>query len=163
MKKPNALKLLEDRIEFKFHAADHYLKCLENLKSKGKTPRNANVGIEWEMITENLLFHLLGAMDALLVRINEKFELCIKSRDLKVKTVHEELEKKRKLDLLKEASNLLDRNQYPQGSWFYDLNELRNIATHRSILNLNFSSSSYNGDHNCFVLMPLSYPVQGYL
>jgi hypothetical protein len=54
---PNALKLLEDSIEFKFYAADYHLKYLKDLEAKGMTPHDPTVRIEREIIPENLLFH----------------------------------------------------------------------------------------------------------
>jgi hypothetical protein len=51
---PNATKLIEDRIEFKFYAADYYLKALKEMESKGIAPREFNPRIEWEMVTKNL-------------------------------------------------------------------------------------------------------------
>jgi len=113
---PNPIKVLEDRIEFKFYAAEKYLKDLKELDAKGMTPRYPSGRIEWEMIMENILFHLVGALDALLRRIQKKFQLKIKNpRDFTIKKIYKEL--KSRQNLLKVAYDLIDRNLYPECSW----------------------------------------------
>jgi Cthe_2314-like HEPN len=140
---PNPIKVLEDRIEFKFYAAEKYLKDLKELDAKGMTPRYPSGRIEWEMIMENILFHLVGALDALLRRIQKKFQLKIKNpRDFTIKKTYKEL--KSRQNLLKEAYDLIDRNLYPEGSWLSDLFKIRNIGMHRSIINLSFTAAGEN-------------------
>ena len=69
MSTPFAIGLLEDRVKFKFYAARNHLNSLKDMEAKGETPHSADVRIKWEITVENLLFHLVGAMDSLLVRI----------------------------------------------------------------------------------------------
>jgi hypothetical protein len=71
---PTLKKLLEDRIEFKFYAAEKHLHLLSDMQAKGKTPDNSEARIDWELEIEELLFHLIGAMDCLLFRINERLK-----------------------------------------------------------------------------------------
>jgi hypothetical protein len=139
---PNATKLIEDRIEFKFYATNYYLKALKDMESKGITPHDFSARVEWEILAENLLFHLVGALDALLRRINEKLDLKIGNpRQLNVENVYKKLGSRK--DLLKEAYELLcdkDGKSLKSG-WLYELTELRNIVTHRAIPKLNFSAT----------------------
>ena len=72
--------LLENRIEFKFYAAEKHLQALIDMQAKGETPNNSVGRLNWELEIEELLFHLVGAMDCLLVRINERLNLGLEYR-----------------------------------------------------------------------------------
>jgi hypothetical protein len=91
MSSPTSIKLLEDRIKFKFHAAKEHLKNLKCLEAKGETANAADARVKWEIEIEDLLSHLIGARDALLVRINEKFNLKVKKRDIYLANLTEKL------------------------------------------------------------------------
>ena len=136
-----ATKVIEDRIRFKLYAAQYYLRQLKDLESKGQTPHDPRNRILWEMTSENLLFHLVGALDALLRRITEQYHVKIDTpRDFTIKKIYRKLGTKQ--GLLKEAYDLVDVNVYRDGSWLSELFNLRNIGMHSAILNLGFSTNS---------------------
>lgn len=138
MSTPSAIDLLEDRVKFKFYAAEKHLKILKELQSKGETPNNFEARVKWEIEIENLVSHLIGARDALLFRINDKFGLGLKIRDVYLKNVNHKLTQIGRPDILKQLNDLLDPKIYPNGSWLSILTEIRNTGTHRSIINVRF-------------------------
>ena len=136
-----ATKVIEDRIRFKLYAAQYYLKQLKDLESKGQSPHDPRDRILWEMTSENLLFHLVGALDTLLRRITEQYHVKIDTpRDFTIKKIYRKLGSKQ--DLIKDAYDLVDSSLYRDGSWLTVLFNLRNSGMHRAILNLGFSASS---------------------
>jgi hypothetical protein len=140
MSNPNRIvkKLLEDRIEFKFYAAEKHLQILSDLQAKGKTPNNSDGRIEWELEIEELLFHLIGTMDCLLIRINERLKLGLEIRKVTAINVCKKLRLKKRNDLIKELWDLVNPNN-PVRSWLKILTDLRNTGTHRSIINVSFA------------------------
>ena len=141
MSSPTPIELLEDRIKFKLFAVDQKFKNLNDLEAD-MVSLDVDTRVKWEIIIEDLLSHLIGAKDALLVKINDKLELGLKLKDVNKGTVTNKLELKGKGELLKELNDLLDREMFPEGTWLLDLIELRNIGMHRRILNLNHSAGS---------------------
>jgi len=141
MSSPTSIELLEDRIKFKLYAVDQKFMNLKDLDAK-MVSLDPETRVKWEIIIEDLLSHLIGALDALLVKINDKLELELKLKDVNKGNVTSKLELKGKGELLKDFNDLLDRKLYPEGTWLTDLIELRNIGMHRSVLNLNHSSGS---------------------
>jgi hypothetical protein len=141
MSTEEATKVIEDRIRFKIYAAQYHLKQLKDLESKGQTPHDPRNRILWEMTSENLLFHLVGALDALLRRITEQYHVKIDTpRDFTIKKIYRKLGSKQ--GLIKEAYDLVDSNLNRDGSWLTVLFNLRNTGTHKPILNLGFSANS---------------------
>ncbi len=137
MSNPNriAKKLLEDRIEFKFYAAEKHLQILSDMEAEGETPNNSKGRLNWEIEIEELLFHLIGAMDYLLVRINERLNLKLETRKVTAINVCKKLRLKKRNDLIKELWDLSNPRN-PVRSWLKILTDLRNTGTHRSIINV---------------------------
>jgi hypothetical protein len=137
MSNPNRIvkKLLEDRIEFKFYAAEKHLQILSDMEAKGETPNNSVGRLNWEIEIEELLFHLIGAMDYLLVRINERLNLKLETQKVTAINVCKKLRLKKRNDLIKELWDLLNPRN-PVRSWLKILIDLRNTDTHRSIINV---------------------------
>lgn len=134
-------KLLEDRIEFKFYAAEKHLQILSDMEAKGETPNNSKGRLNWEIEIEELLFHLIGAMDSLLVRINERLNLKLEIRKVTPINVCKKLRLKKRNDLIKELWDLLNPRN-PVRSWLKILTDLRNTGTHRSIINVSFAGGN---------------------
>ena len=134
-------KLLEDRIEFKFYAAEKHLQILSDMEAKGETPNNSKGRLNWEIEIEELLFHLIGAMDSLLVRINERLNLKLEIRKVTPINVCKKLRLKKRNDLIKELWDLLNPRN-PVRSWLKILPDLRNTGTHRSIINVSFAGGN---------------------
>jgi hypothetical protein len=141
MSNKTAKALLEDRIEFKFYAAEKHLQILSDLQAKGKTPNNSDGRIEWELEIEELLFHLIGTMDCLLIRINERLKLGLEIRKVTAINVCKKLRLKKRNDLIKELWDLVNPNN-PVRSWLKILINLRNTGMHRSTINVSFAASN---------------------
>jgi hypothetical protein len=143
MSNPNLIvkKLLEDRIEFKFYAAEKHLQILSDMEAKGETPNNSKDRLNWEIEIEELLFHLIGAMEYLLVRINERLNLKLETRKVTAINVCKKLRLKKRNDLIKELWDLLNPRN-PVRSWLKILTDLRNTDTHRSIINVSFAGGN---------------------
>ena len=93
------------------------------------------IRIRWEDETECVLFHLIGALDALLFRMNEKFGFGLLPYEIVLKKITEKLDKEHEdlQSLLKPAVEGTD--------WLYCLIKLRNIGTHRNSLNVRVARS----------------------
>jgi len=154
MSNPNriAKKLLEDRIELKFYAAEKHLQILSDMEAEGETPDNSKARLNWEIEIEELLFHLIGAMDYLLVRINERLNLKLETRKVTAINVCKKLRLKKRNDLIKELWDLSNPRN-PVRSWLKILTDLRNTDTHRSIINVSFAGGN---THITFVEDPKS-------
>jgi hypothetical protein len=135
--------LLENRIEFKFYAAEKHLQALIDMQAKGETPNNSVGRLNWELEIEELLFHLVGAMDCLLVRINERLNLGLEYRKVNAINVCKKLRLKKRNDLIKELWYLLNPHNRVR-SWLKILTDLRNIGMHRSIINISFAGGNTN-------------------
>jgi hypothetical protein len=135
--------LLENRIEFKFYAAEKHLQALTDMQAKGETPNNSVGRLNWELEIEELLFHLVGAMDCLLVRINERLNLGLENRKLNAINVCKKLRLKKRNDLIKELWYLLNPHNRVR-SWLKILTDLRNTGTHRTIINISFAGGNMN-------------------
>jgi hypothetical protein len=130
--------LLENRIEFKFYAAEKHLQLLSDMEAKGEGPNNSVGRLNWELEIEELLFHLIGAMDCLLLRINERLKLGLEVRKVTAINVCKKLRLKKRNDLIKELWDLVNPHN-PVHSWLKILTDLRNTGTHRSIINVSFA------------------------
>jgi hypothetical protein len=130
--------LLENRIEFKFYAAEKHLQLLSDMEAKGESPNNSVGRLNWELEIEELLFHLIGAMDCLLLRINERLNLGLENRKVNAINVCKKLRLKKRNDLIKELWDLVNPHN-PVHSWLKILTDLRNTGTHRSIINVSFA------------------------
>jgi hypothetical protein len=135
--------LLENRIEFKFYAAEKHLQVLSDMQAKGETPNNSVGRLNWELEIEELLFHLVDAMDCLLVRINERLNLGLENRKVNAINVCKKLRLKKRNDLIKELWDLLNPHNRAR-SWLKILTDLRNTGTHRSIINISFAGGNMN-------------------
>jgi hypothetical protein len=129
--------LLENRIEFKFYAAEKHLHLLSDMQARGETPNNSDGRLNWEIEIEDILFHLIGAMDCLLVRINERLNLRLEIRKVTAINICKKLRLKKRNDLIKELWDLVNPHN-PVHSWLKVLTDLRDTGTHRSIINVSF-------------------------
>jgi len=133
--------LLENRIEFKFYAAEKHLHRLSDMQARGETPNNSDGRLNWEIEIEELLFHLIGAMDCLLVRINERLNLRLEIRKVTAINICKKLRLKKRNDLIKELWDLVNPHN-PVHSWLKILTDLRDTGTHRSIINVSFAGGN---------------------
>ena len=140
-----ARKMFHDRIRFKFHCAEQHLNNLKSFAEAKDAEGNKEfynktyrIRIKWEDETECVLFHLIGALDALLFRMNEKFGFGPLLYEINLSNISEKLSKEHKdlQSLLKPAAEGVD--------WLYCLIKLRNIGTHRNSLNVRVARSIGN-------------------
>lgn len=143
MSDPNRVvkRLLEDRIEFKFYAVEKHLQILSDMEANGETPDNPRARLNWEIEIEELLFHLIGAMDCLLDRINERLNLKLEIRNVTTINVSKKLRMNKRNDLIKELWDLSNPHN-PVRSWLKIVTDLRNTGTHRSIINVRFAKGN---------------------
>lgn len=143
MSDPNRVvkRLLEDRIEFKFYAVEKHLQILSDMEANGETPDNPRARLNWEIEIEELLFHLIGAMDCLLDRINERLNLKLEIRNVTTINVSKKLRMNKRNDLIKELWDLSNPRN-PIRSWLKIMIDLRNTGTHRSIINVRFAKGN---------------------
>ena len=128
-------ELIVNRIKFKFYAAEKHLSHLKDLEANGETIAKNESRVKYEIEMEDLLSHLIGALDALLVRINDKLGLGIPLKNVNFRTVSEKLYSIARQDVLKQWAELRDPLIYRKGSWLTILTEIRNAGTHRTIIN----------------------------
>jgi len=146
---PDTEELIRDRIKFKFHCTEQHLNKLVNFQQTETINKTPDSRVRWEAETECLLSQLMGAKDALLVRINENLHLGISPKNVNSGTVNQAL------NLLKRGELLDDLNRLAcsDGSWFWNLNELRNIGTHRALLNIRVDMA-YEPHRITFIIRP---------
>ena len=121
---------MEDRIKFKFYAAEKQLEKLKELWKTEHWTSTPESRVSGEIEVECLLNQLIGAIDALLFRINARLQLGIPENRIYLKNLNEELNRIPRTDLLDDLNKLNDDKQ----SWYSKLNGLRNIGTHRVML-----------------------------
>lgn len=123
-------RLLDDRVEFKLYAAEQHLNRLKEIENACGDIAKDNARIEVEMEVDCFLSQLVGAVDSLLFKINDRLDLGIPTDRVNFVNVQSALSAKtKKIDLL----SPLDRARQ-QGNWYYMLSELRNQLVHRTFL-----------------------------
>ena len=133
-----ARKMFRDRI--RFHCAEQHLNNLKSFAEAKDAQGNKEfynktyrIRIKWEDETECVLFHLIGALDALLFRMNEKFGFGLLLYEINLKKISEKLSKEHK-----------DLQSLLKPAVIYCLIKLRNIGTHRNSLNVRVARSIGN-------------------
>ena len=77
------------------HATKEHLKNLKSLESEGGIFKNVDTKVRSEIEIEDLLVHLIGAIDALWVKINKKLNLEIDEDKVSSTTVKKKLEERK--------------------------------------------------------------------
>jgi len=111
------------------------------MEAKGEGPNKSVGRLNCELEIEELLFHLIGAMDCLLVRINERLNLRLEIRKVTAINICKKLRLKKRNDLIKELWDLVNPHN-PVHSWLKILTDLRNSGTQRSIINVSFAGGN---------------------
>jgi hypothetical protein len=131
-----ANKLIENRVEFKLYAAKQVLDRLKQLEKEGSIS-SSNIGrVKWEMNIECLLAHLVGSVDAILVRINDKLRLgqdvkYVNSSPTGLKAINDKLNAQGNGKLLEDLNTAIQPK-----SWLWTLKDVRNQGLHRSLINI---------------------------
>lgn len=148
----DALKLLDDRVKFKVYVAEQELSNLKELEKNGWGISSAAVPrVMWEMKIECLLAQLVGAVDALLIRINDKLGLGLKdfqvnSSPTRMKEINQRLNSLGKSNLLIPLNDAQDpgentKNPPKDPGWLWILKDLRNQGMHRKLINIHTVAS----------------------
>ncbi len=125
-------RLLSDRPMFKLYAAEQHLDNLKSLQAEHGSLVAASVRMQAEMDLDCFLSQVTGAVDSLLVQINERLDLNIPVSQVDFNRVQSELSAKTKnFDLL---AGLDAARQY--GNWYWTLCELKNHSVHRSFASI---------------------------
>jgi hypothetical protein len=141
----DAKKLLDDRVQLKLYAAEQHLKNLQNLDKNGIYMNSSfQSRVYSETQIESLLFQLVGLVDALLIRVNDKLDLGLNEKSIysnkkTVEQISNKLKTQGKGELLTELQNALkseEQNGVEKGEWLWNLRDLRNRGTHRQLINI---------------------------
>lgn len=125
---------------------------LKELEKNGSGISSAAVPrVMWEMKIECLLAHLVGAVDALLIRINDKLGLGLKdfqvnSSPSRMKEINQRLNSLGKSNLLIPLNDSQDpgdntENPPKDPGWLWILKDLRNQGMHRKLINIHTVAS----------------------
>ena len=122
--------LLSDRVEFKLYAAEYHLNNLKSIAAEHGDIAKDAIRIDVELEIDCFLAELIGAVDALLIQINEKLGLGLGIEEVKCGSVQSRLNSNTKdIDLLEELNKASDYDE-----WFWRLKEFRNNTLHRAAL-----------------------------
>ena len=124
------LNFQTDRISFKLHACRQHLRNLKDIVLRYNDLTLNDVRISAEMEIDSFLYQMIGTVDSLLFKINDKFGLMIPSDRIEIDKIQSALSAETKsIDLL----NDLDRaNQY--GNWYWTIKQLRNYSLGNSLI-----------------------------
>lgn len=138
----NNPNLLENRIDFKLHAASRHLENLKQLELEHESLTSNNIRIDAEIELDEFFYHLVGVMDALLHEINREFNLGIKQKEVKIDRITTELQLKKGAVIAKimtqDIRNMqsikqkLKRKQRQHPLWL--ISEFNNHSKHRAMI-----------------------------
>jgi hypothetical protein len=126
----NFLNFETDRISFKLHACRQHLRILKDIELKYNDLTSNDVRMTVEMEIDSFLYQMIGTVDSLLFRINDKFGLMISSDRIEIDKIQSALSAETKsIDLL---NDLNKGNQY--GNWYWTIKQLRNYSLGNSLI-----------------------------
>lgn len=122
--------LLSDRAEFKIYAAEYHLNNLKSIATEHGDIAKEAVRVDVELEIDCFFAELIGAVDALLIQINEKLGLGLGIEEVNSGSVQSRLNSNTKhIDLLEELNKA---SAYDK--WYWRLREFRNHTLHRAAL-----------------------------
>jgi hypothetical protein len=123
-------KFQTDRITFKLHACRQHLRNLQDIELKYNDLTSNDVRMSAEMEVDSFLYQMIGTVDSLLFKINDKFGLTIPSDRIEIDKIQSALSAETKsIDLLNDLNNA---NQY--GNWYWTIKQLRNYSLGNSLI-----------------------------
>ena len=124
-------KFQTDRISFKLYACREHLKNLKDIELRYKDlTSSSEVRTSVEVEIDSFICQMIGTVDSLLLKINDKFGLSIPSDKIEIDKVQSALLAETKsIDLL---NGLHKANQY--GNWYWTIKQLRNYSLGNSLL-----------------------------
>jgi hypothetical protein len=122
-------KFQTDRISFKLYACRQHLKNLKEIELRYNDFISSEVPTSAEIEMDSFLSQMIGTVDSLMFKINNKFRLNIPGDNIELDKVQSALSSETKsIDLL----NDLDKaNQY--GNWYWTIKQLRNYSLGNSL------------------------------
>ncbi len=103
---------------------------MKDIESKYKDLDSSEVRTSIEMEIDSFIFQMIGTVDSLLFKINNKFRLSIPADSIEIYKVQSALSSETKsFDLL---NDLNDANQ--PGNWYWTINQLRNYSLDNSLI-----------------------------
>ena len=119
-----------DRISFKLPACRGHLSNLKDIESKYNDLTLNDIRMGAEMEIDSFFYQMIGTVDFLLFKINDRFGLMIPSDRIEIDKIQSALSSETKsIDLL----NDLDMaNQY--GNWYWTIKQLRNYSLGASLI-----------------------------
>ena len=123
-------KFQTDRISFKLYACRQHLNNLKDLELEYKDLVSNDFLTTAEIEIDSFLCQMIGTIDSLLSRINDRFGLSIPTDRVEIDKIQSALSAETKsIDLL----NDLDKaNQY--GNWYWTIKQLRNYSLENSLI-----------------------------
>jgi hypothetical protein len=123
-------KFQTDRISFKLYSCQLHLKNLKDFELKYKDLTSSDVRTSIEMEIDSFIFQMIGTVDSLLFKINNKFRLSIPDDSIEIDKVQSALSAETKsFDLL---NDLNEANQ--EGNWYWTIKQLRNYSLDNSLI-----------------------------
>lgn len=133
-------KILLDRVELKIYAAEHHLNNVILLEDKYSNVPMPAIQLEVEVEIDCFLAEIIGAIDALLIQINNDLALGIANEKADLSTIQSALNSKTKnIDLLSELHKASERE-----NWFRLLRELGNRTMYETILKIKHAKFTLN-------------------
>ena len=119
-----------DRISFKLYACQQHLKNLQDIELRYDDLTSSEIRTSVEIEIDSFLSQMIGTVDSLLFKINDKFGLTVPSDRIEIDKIQSALSAETKsIDLL----NDLDKaNQY--GNWYWTIRQLRNYSLGNSLI-----------------------------
>ena len=131
MTTPDLPFLQSDRIIFKLFACEEHLKNIKNIKSEHGDLLSKDARVRAEMEIDSLIAQMIGTVDSLLFRINDRFQLTgIQSDRIEIPRVISGLSAQS--DGIELAKKLQDANLL--GGSYWRFKELRNYSLSGSLL-----------------------------
>jgi hypothetical protein len=120
----------EHFLNFETDICRGHLRSLKDIELKYNDLTLSDIQMSVEMEIDSFLYQMIGTVDSLLFKINDKFDLMIPSDRIEIDKIQSALSAETKsIDLL----NDLDKaNQY--GNWYWTIKQLRNYSLGNSLI-----------------------------
>lgn len=123
-------KFQSDRLSFKLYASEQHLKNLKDIELRYGDLNSTIARMSAEMEIDSLISQMIGTVDSLLFKINDRFRLGIPIDKVEIDKVQSGLSAQTKrIDLL---ADLDKASQY--GNWYWTIKQLRNYSLHESLI-----------------------------
>ena len=156
---------LSDRPRFKLYSAGRHLSNLKILEQRYHSIAAIQAKMQAEVEIDGFLAQIIGAVDSLLVQINQKFDLGLDTSETDFERVQSGLSSRtKKIDLLGELD---EARRY--GNWYWQIVELANYSLRGSLMSRSAIIPSSSGVHfrkdprNPALSPPMDLDVPSYL